>query len=67
MGCESCSSGTGGSPMGCENNGHCTSGSCNKLNTYDWLSQLDIHDSNDFGMVEISFKNGARKDFYKNH
>lgn len=66
MGCESCSSGTGGSPMGCENNGHCTSGRCNKLNTYDWLSQLDIHDSNDFGMVEISFKNGARKDFFKN-
>ncbi len=66
MGCSSCSSGTGGTPMGCENNGHCTSGRCNKLNTYDWLSQLDIFDDNDLGMVEVSFKNGARKDFYRN-
>lgn len=66
MGCASCNSGTGGTPMGCENNGHCTSGRCNKLNTYDWLSQLDIHDSNDFGLVEVSFKNGARKDFFNN-
>ncbi|GLR17757.1 PSP1 domain-containing protein [Portibacter lacus] len=66
MGCESCSSGTGGVPMGCESKGHCTSGSCNKLNTYDWLSQLEIYDKNEFDIVEISFKNGARKDFFKN-
>lgn len=66
MGCASCSSGTGGSPMGCENNGHCTSGRCNKLNTYDWLSQLQIYDNNDLGIVEVSFKNGARKDFFQN-
>lgn len=66
MGCSSCSSGTGGTPMGCENNGHCTSGRCNKLNSYDWLSQLDIYDNNTFGLVEVSFKNGARKDFYNN-
>lgn len=66
MGCASCSSGTGGSPMGCENNGHCTSGRCNKLNTFDWLTQLEISDQNDFDHVEVSFKNGARKDFFKN-
>ena len=66
MGCASCSSGTGGSPMGCENKGHCTSGRCNKLNTYDWLSQLEIYDKNDFDIVEVSFKNGSRKSFYQN-
>jgi cell fate regulator YaaT (PSP1 superfamily) len=66
MGCASCSSGTGGSPMGCENNGHCTSGRCNKLNTFDWLTQLDIYDNNSFDLMEVSFKNGARKDFFKN-
>ncbi|WP_235297645.1 PSP1 domain-containing protein [Portibacter marinus] len=66
MGCASCSSGTGGSPMGCENKGHCTSGRCNKMNTYDWLSQLEIYDKNDFDIVEVSFKNGARKEFFKN-
>jgi cell fate regulator YaaT (PSP1 superfamily) len=52
--------------MGCESKGNCTSGRCNKLNTYDWLSQLEIYDKNDFDLVEVSFKNGARKDFYKN-
>lgn len=52
--------------MGCESKGHCTSGRCNKLNTYDWLSQLEIYDKNDFDLVEVSFKNGARKDFFRN-
>jgi cell fate regulator YaaT (PSP1 superfamily) len=37
------------------------------MNTFDWLAQLDIQDtSNDFDLVEVSFKNGARKDFYHN-
>jgi cell fate regulator YaaT (PSP1 superfamily) len=35
------------------------------MNTFDWLSALDLHDPTDFQMVEVSFKNGARKDFYR--
>lgn len=63
MGCSSCSS---GSPAGCGDNGHCSTGSCNKKNTYDWISVLDIHDPSAFNIVEISFKKGARKDFFIN-
>ena len=63
MGCSSCSS---GSPSGCGDNGHCSTGGCNKKNTYDWISVLDIHDPSAFKIVEISFKKGARKDFFLN-
>lgn len=66
MGCASCSSGTDGVPMGCESKGHCTSGSCNKMNTYDWLTQMEVFDHNEYDIVEVSFKNGARKDFFRN-
>jgi len=63
MGCSSCSS---GSPSGCGDNGHCSTGGCNKKNTYDWISVLDIHDPSAFKVVEVSFKKGARKDFFIN-
>ena len=37
------------------------------MNTFDWLAQLDIHDApSDFNLVEVSFKQGARKDFFHN-
>ena len=65
MGCAGCSVGMDGVPKGCGSNGHCTSGGCNKMNTFDWLSALDVHDPTEYNMVEVSFKNGARKDFYK--
>ncbi len=65
MGCGTCGSG-GCSPAGCGDNGHCATGSCNKRNTYDWLSSLDLGDSVSSNLVEISFKAGARKDFYEN-
>ncbi|MEM9546665.1 MAG: regulatory iron-sulfur-containing complex subunit RicT [Bacteroidota bacterium] len=63
MGCSSCGS---GSPAGCGNKGHCTTGGCNKRNTYDWISVLDIHDPSAFKIVEVSFKKGSRKDFFIN-
>ncbi len=63
MGCSSCNS---GSPAGCGDNGHCSTGGCNKKNTYDWISVLDIHDPSAFKIVEVSFKKGARKDFFIN-
>ena len=66
MGCASCSNGKNGTPKGCGNKGHCTSGSCNKMNTFDWLAQMDIYDPEAFDVVEVSFKNGSRKDFFKN-
>jgi len=63
MACASCS-GTNGVSKGCGNKGHCSSGSCNKLNTFDWLAQREIPVSSGDNIVEISFKNGARKDFF---
>ena len=36
------------------------------MNTYDWISTMDIEDADPFELVEISFKNGSRKGFYKN-
>ena len=55
-----------GSPAGCRSNGNCSSGGCNRLNTYDWLTALDIEDVEPFNVVEVSFKNGARKAFFYN-
>ncbi|MEO9872885.1 PSP1 domain-containing protein [Ekhidna sp.] len=62
MGCASC--GTGGS-AGCQNNGHCSTGGCNKLNVFDWLSNMDVPAMHRFDIVEVRFKNG-RKEFYRN-
>lgn len=67
MGCSSCSYGSSGTPTGCGNKGHCTSGSCNKMNTYDWISAKEIYDPSEFNIIEVSFKKGARKDFYINN
>jgi len=49
---------------GCKSGG-CSSGGCNRMNTFDWLSHRAISDDH-FKFVEISFKKGARKDFYQN-
>ena len=64
-GCTVCTTNKDGSPAGCGSNGNCATGSCNRLNTYDWLSNLDIFDSEPFDIVEVSFKNGARKNFFR--
>lgn len=67
MACAGCSVDTkDGQPLGCRNNGNCSTGGCNKLNTYDWLSAMDMEDVEPFNVVEVSFKNGARKGFYYN-
>ena len=57
---------TGCSPEGCGNKGHCATGSCNKMNTYDWINTLELSDPLEYNLVEVSFKNGANKDFYIN-
>src|SRR6185437_16888493 len=61
MGCSSC--GTGGS-KGCGKSGGCSTGGCNKLNSFDWLSELNFGVPK-FNMVEVRFK-GGRKEFYRN-
>ena len=68
MACVGCSCGKGTSDKevsGCQSGG-CSSGGCNRLNTFDWLSALEIEDSQRFDKVEVSFKNGARKEFFYN-
>lgn len=64
MGCGSCGTSNGGSPSGCGDKGHCGNGGCNRKNTYDWLSDKEIYDPSAYAFVEVSFKQGARKEFY---
>ncbi len=61
----SCSTVSEGKTSGCQNNGGCATGGCNKLNVFDWLSGMDMptHQQND--LVEVRFKNG-RKEFFRN-
>jgi cell fate regulator YaaT (PSP1 superfamily) len=67
MGCGSCGTATGGKPNGCKSNGGCSTGGCNRMNTYDWLMNLPISDADTAcRVVEISFNQGSRKDFYRN-
>ena len=66
MGCSNCGT-ADGKPGGCQSHGSCGSGSCNRMNVYDWLSNLPIHDlSSECRVMEISFNQGSRKDFYRN-
>ncbi|MEQ9297245.1 MAG: regulatory iron-sulfur-containing complex subunit RicT [Cyclobacteriaceae bacterium] len=66
MGCSTCATKTtDGSVSGCDNNGACGTGGCNKMNVFDWLSNMDLPVIDKFEIVEIRFKNG-RKEFFKN-
>lgn len=65
MACVGCSTGTNGKAAGCKSNGGCSSGGCNRMNTYDWISVLDIEDPMTSPWVEVSFKNGSHKEFYR--
>lgn len=61
----SCGVSADGKTAGCNNNGGCSTGGCNKLNVFDWLSNMDIPVQDRFDVVEVRFKNG-RKEFYRN-
>jgi cell fate regulator YaaT (PSP1 superfamily) len=65
MGCSSCGSAGGDVAPGCQNNGGCLTGGCNKLNVFDWLSNMDLPKASLFNIVEVRFKNG-RKEFFRN-
>src|SRR3954470_5546824 len=64
MGCGTCGT---GKPGGCKSHGSCGTGSCNRMNVHDWLKNLPFADS-DGGckVIEVSFKQGSRKDFFRN-
>ena len=64
MGC-SCGSTKNGTVAGCNNNGACSTGGCNKMNVFDWLSNMEMPSEDKFNVVEVRFKNG-RKDFFVN-
>src|SRR5690606_10694441 len=52
-------------PMGCKNNGNCSSGGCNKLEVYDWLANVSLPSGQKpYDIVEVRFKN-SRKEFFK--
>ena len=66
MGCGSCGT-SSGTPGGCQSHGSCASGSCNRMNVHDWLANLPFSDpESGCRIVEVSFNNGSRKDFFKN-
>lgn len=72
MGCGGCSTGRGcstvtnGTPAGCRSNGSCGTGGCNKLNIFDWLSNMELpNGQKPFDVVEVRFKN-SRKEFFRN-
>jgi cell fate regulator YaaT (PSP1 superfamily) len=64
MGCSGCSTerGCGTTSKGCKSK----TGSCNKLNVFDWLKDIELpHGQKMFDCVEVRFKN-SRKEFYRN-
>mgnify|MGYP000085235283 FL=1 len=66
MGCGSCGNNNGSHSPGCGNNGSCSTGSCNKLNVYNWLTDVVLpEDYEPFNIVEVRFK-GSKKQFYRN-
>lgn len=63
MGCTSCGSGGSG---GCKSSGTCSSGGCNKLEVFDWLTNVALPNGQaPYDILEIRFKN-SRKSFYRN-
>jgi len=68
MGCGSCGTGSAnGKPSGCQSNGGCSTGGCNRLNVFNWLSDVPFSDlGKPYPIIEISFNKGSRKDFFRN-
>jgi len=64
IGCDTCET-TDGKVAGCKNNGGCLTGGCNKMNVFDWLSDMETQSNEAFGIMEVRFK-GGRKEYYRN-
>jgi len=69
MGCGSCGVSTdNGKPSGCQSNGGCSSGGCNRLNVFNWLAEIPLSDfGKPYNIIEVSFNQGSRKDYFKNN
>ncbi len=66
MSCNNCSSTINSTPKGCKSNGNCSTGSCEKLSVFDWLSNMSLPTGQKpMDVFEVRFKNG-RKHFYRN-
>src|SRR5882757_5906593 len=66
MGCSSCGTEKDGKPGGCRGNGTCGTGSCNKLNVYNWLTDMTLPmGQTPYDVVEVRFK-VSRKEFFRN-
>lgn len=65
MGCSSCSSGGCSTDKSSGCGGGCKTGGCNKMNSFDWLSNMDLPVDQKFRIVEVRFKNG-NKGFFRN-
>jgi cell fate regulator YaaT (PSP1 superfamily) len=51
---------------GCGSSGGCsTGGGCTKMNSFDWLSNMETQKSTRFSIVEVKFK-GGRKEYFRN-
>ena len=67
MSCTSCSTSSNGKPGGCQSNGGCSTGGCNRMNTHDWLRNLPMSDfASACKVIEVTFNQGTRKDFFRN-
>lgn len=71
MPCGSCGTlsldGAGGRSAGCGSKGGCSSGGCNRLDVFDWLASIPLSDQvAPFDIIEVSFNQGSRKDFFRN-
>jgi cell fate regulator YaaT (PSP1 superfamily) len=76
MSCKSCTTGGCGSRpaatdatgtavvSGCGSSGGCSTGGCNKLNSFDWLTDMAQPGAKS-DVVEVKFK-GGRKEYYRN-
>lgn len=65
MGCGTCGTKTGEVSAGCGNNGTCGTSGCNKLNVYNWLSDMELPDGQlQYSIVEVRFK-GSHKEFFR--
>jgi cell fate regulator YaaT (PSP1 superfamily) len=66
MGCGTTVDANGQKVSGCRSNGTCGTGGCNKLNVFNWLSDMSLPPGQQpFDVIEVRFK-GTRKEFYRN-
>ncbi|WP_245859579.1 PSP1 domain-containing protein [Spirosoma aerolatum] len=75
MSCKSCATGGCGTQRGASDgektatkgcgSGGCGTAGCNKLNSFDWLSDVAMPGKSRYDVVEVKFK-GGRKEYYRN-